>query len=87
MACPCGPEATHEPWLAANNGTGRMMWFAARRVHGHPQGMPHEYDERADGHIRRFGSYEAAQRRADELNANRDNAKRPDTEGRGASHG
>ena len=55
----------HKPgrYQPRNDGAGKMKWFAAD-TH-----IPHWWDETSNGKLRRFGSIEAAQRRADELNA------------------
>lgn len=51
-------------WQAANNGAGKMRWFLIKETPGEPT----QYHERKDGQLRRFGSYEAANRAAELLN-------------------
>jgi hypothetical protein len=66
---------TQAQWQAANNGTGKRIWFVMRGegstaeyLWTHPGTRtcpPRPTTER----LVRFASYEAAQRRADQLNA------------------
>lgn len=60
-------DRTPLPWRPACNGAGKRAWFVCRRLHAETQRLG--YHESASGDLVRFASMEAAQRRADQLNA------------------
>lgn len=60
-----GPAPVATPqWRAANNGTGKRIWFLIRET----PGQPAEYHYGANDRLVRYGSYEAARTAADRLN-------------------
>lgn len=55
-------------WRIGNEGAGARIWFVWRpKDANHPGGPTEELSDKR-GHYRRFGSMEAAKRRADALN-------------------
>jgi hypothetical protein len=66
------PVAAELPaWRPANNGTSARRWFLCRYSGNDDMSVPLEdrYRFNASGCLVRYGSYEAAQRAADKLNA------------------